>query len=258
MTGSRSLAGDEDLSPHLGAGRTPLLSAAGKRLQPHLGAGRVPLLRAGRGGGGGLRSGRVVLQHVVEGDPVLRLLHQQLVDQSLGSSLHTAWNFHVRIEDLQDRMSILNLERGTPYEHFVEECSTRPYVHLLGVGALLYPLWCHVVDTSAHRLLSYGRVGALHHAPKVSYHQCLAIFLQEKKIVRLDVPVDNLLSMEILQPANQLLQVICSRSLIASSPGLFLDELRHIPSKGIVQDHEDPCEIVEIPVAFEYIFVIEG
>jgi len=117
---------------------------------------------------------------------------------------------------------------------------------------------CHVVDTSAHRLLSYGRVGALHHAPKVSNHQCLAIFLQEKKIVRLDVPVDNLLSVEILQPANQLLQVIRSRSLVASSPGLFLDELRHIPSKGIVQDHEDPCGIVEIPVAFEYIFVIEG
>jgi len=70
--------------------------------------------------------------------------------------------------------------------------------------------------------------------------------------------VDDLFLVEILQPASHLLQEIRSQSLVTvtSSPGLFLDELRQIPSRGKVQDHEDPGGILERSETPQDVFVM--
>ncbi len=69
--------------------------------------------------------------------------------------------------------------------------------------------------------------------------------------------MDDLFLVEILQPASHLLQEIPSQSLVTSSPGLFLDELRQIPSRGKVQDHEDPGGILERSETPQDVFVID-
>ena len=81
--------------------------------------------------GGAVADHPAVRQHFVQGEPLLWVSHLQLFYQNPGSLLHKFWNGHIHIEDLLVHFLILlTLECDTPHEHFVEQDSSSPDVHL--------------------------------------------------------------------------------------------------------------------------------
>mmetsp|Transcript_21606 Transcript_21606/g.44583 ORF Transcript_21606/g.44583 Transcript_21606/m.44583 type:complete len:271 (-) Transcript_21606:618-1430(-) len=184
-----------------------------------------------------------MLRNTLQRQPLPWILLQQLGNQILGIFRHPTRppNIHSRDSPIRHCLR-LGLKGRTSHQKLVQQHPQRPRVHLLIVLLSLDHLRGKVVQRPAHGVPPRSR--RVHTPPEI--RNLDIVVRPEKQILRLDIPVNDVLRMAVTKRLTEIANELGRRPL--RKPPLGSEPLVQLSARTVLQNQIDVLIVVEIAV----------